>query len=202
MAPIPKAAGGPRVVQRKPWASWALALLLLLALGKLVQAGVRVRILDVHVFARYLFSREVLVGAGNTLLLGTLALLLALVLGLPLALMRLSRNGVLKAFAAGYVYLFRGTPLLIQVIFWFNAFPTMFPRVTLAVPFTGTVLLQRETASLVTPFLAALLALALAETAYMGEIIRGGIQAVDAGQREAGKALGMSTAAILRHVVV
>lgn len=190
------------VVRRRSWLPWLLAALILVGGIRLVAAAISSRILDLKVVARYILSEEILTGAVNTLMLGTTALAIALVLGLLVALMRLSRNRLLAPIAGGYVYVFRGTPLLIQIVFWFNAFPTMFPDFSLPVPFTGQALVQGKMTDLITPYLAALIALSLAEAAYMAEIIRAGMLAVDHGQREAVKALGMTPLSILRRGVL
>ncbi|MGR0187735.1 amino acid ABC transporter permease [Azospirillum aestuarii] len=168
----------------------------------LISAGVRAKIMNVEVFLSYLTSEQVLIGARNALILGTLALVVASVIGLAVALMRVSGNPILAALSATYVYFFRGTPMLIQLLFWFNALPTMFQRVHLAVPFTDIVLVDAPTTAVVTPFVAALAGLALAEGAYMAEIIRAGILAVDKGQRAAARAIGMTEYQVLRHIVI
>jgi polar amino acid transport system permease protein len=135
-------------------------------------------------------------------MLGSVALLLAVLVGLVVAVMRVSGNPILVAFSASYVYLFRGTPMLIQLIFWFNAFPIMFPQLHIAVPFTDIVLVSAPMTKLITPYIAALAGLALAEGAYMAEIIRGGFLAVDQGQRDAARAIGMSQPLVMRKVVI
>ena len=150
----------------------------------------------------YLFNKLVLAGALNTLLLGTTAMFLAAAVGLVVALMRVSGNPVLSGISSTYTYLFRGTPMLIQLIFWFNAFPIMFPQLYIALPFTQLVLTDMPMTQVITPHVAALIGLSLAEGAYMAEIIRGGFMAVDAGQRDAARAIGMTHAMLMRKVVI
>lgn len=191
-----------RVKHRLRWGAWLLSAAVLLAVSMLIAAGVRARIMNVEVFLSYLTSEQVLIGARNALILGTLALAVASVIGLVVALMRVSGNPILAALSATYVYFFRGTPMLIQLLFWFNALPTMFQRVHLAIPFTDIVLLDAPTTAVVTPFVAALAGLGLAEGAYMAEIIRAGILAVDKGQRAAARAIGMTEYQVLRHIVI
>ncbi|QCO19384.1 amino acid ABC transporter permease (plasmid) [Azospirillum brasilense] len=191
-----------RVKHRWRWGAWLLSAIVLLAVFMLISAGVRAKIMNVEVFLSYLTSEQVLIGARNALILGTLALVVASVIGLAVALMRVSGNPILAALSATYVYFFRGTPMLIQLLFWFNALPTMFQRVYLAVPFTDIVLVDAPTTAVVTPFVAALAGLALAEGAYMAEIIRAGILAVDKGQRAAARAIGMTEYQVLRHIVI
>ncbi|OYD82431.1 ABC transporter permease (plasmid) [Azospirillum brasilense] len=191
-----------RVKHRWRWGAWLLSAIVLLAVFMLISAGVRAKIMNVEVFLSYLTSEQVLIGARNALILGTLALVVASVIGLVVALMRVSGNPILAALSATYVYFFRGTPMLIQLLFWFNALPTMFQRVYLAVPFTDIVVVDAPTTAVVTPFVAALAGLALAEGAYMAEIIRAGILAVDKGQRAAARAIGMTEYQVLRHIVI
>ncbi|HTP75161.1 MAG TPA: amino acid ABC transporter permease [Burkholderiaceae bacterium] len=189
-----------RVVHRRHWGAWIFGVVVLLGVAALVKAAIAARIVDLGIVGQYIFSRQIVTGAINSLALGTVALLIAVAVGLVTALMRVSGNPILVAFAAAYVYLFRGTPMLIQLIFWFNAFPTMFKR--LHVEVWGTVLVSVPMTQLITPYGAALLGLSLAEGAYMSEIIRGGILAVDAGQRDAARSLGMSTARLMRRIVI
>lgn len=190
------------VIHRRNWGAWVFGALVLAAVSAVVLAGIRARILDLSVVADYILSPMILTGAMNALVLGTLALAIACVIGFVAALMRVSGNPILVAVSSTYVYLFRGTPMLIQLIFWFNAVPIMFPDITIALPFMAEPLIDAPTTAVVTPFLAALAGLSLAEGAYMSEIIRGGILAVDCGQRAAATALGMTRRQVLAQVVV
>lgn len=190
----------PRIVHRRHWGAWIFGALVLLAVAAILKAAVAARILDLGVVGQYLFSTQIVTGAANSLALGTVALLIAVAVGLVAALMRVSGNPILVAVSATYVYLFRGTPMLIQLIFWFNAFPTMFKQFHLEL--FGVVLVSVPMTQLITPYAAALLGLSLAEGAYMAEIIRGGILAVDAGQRDAARSLGMTTGRLMRRIVI
>lgn len=204
MTSTPFPAAGPvrRVVHRRHWGAWIFGGAVLLALGLILRAAISSKVIDLGVFFQYVFSKNILIGASHSVMLGTVALLLAVAVGLLVAMMRVSGNPILVGFAATYVYLFRGTPMLIQLIFWFNAFPIMFPSLYLAIPFTGIVLLDMPMTQFITPYAAALAGLSLAEGAYMAEIIRGGFLAVDAGQRDAARAIGMSRALVMRKVVI
>jgi polar amino acid transport system permease protein len=191
-----------RIVRRRRWGAWLLGVAVLLILTIMAIAGARARIIDLDVFFQYLTSGEILIGARNAILVGTMSMVLAVIVGLTAALMRLSGNPILSSVSATYVYFFRGTPMLIQILFWYNAFPTMFPRLYLAVPFTGAVLVDLPMPVVITPFIAAVVGLGLAEGAYMSEIIRGGILAVDKGQQAAARALGMTQPQMLGRVVI
>lgn len=191
-----------QVVRRRNWGGWILGSLCLAVMALVIHAGIQQRVLEPRIFTEYLFSRQVLIGAGNAVFLGTLAIFIACFVGLVVALMRVSGNPIMVALAQTYVFLFRGTPMLIQLVFWFNAVPVMFEQIYIAIPFTDIVLFQAPTTSVITPFVAALIGLSLAEAGYMSEIIRAGIQAVDKGQQAAARALGMTQANILRRIVV
>lgn len=152
------------------------------------------------IVAQYLFSAPVLNGLANTLVLTVLSMLIGIVGGVGLAVMRLSPNPVLSGVAGVYLWLFRGTPLIAQLLFW-SFLSALYPNLSLGVPF-GPEFVVFDTNSLITPFLACLLGLGLNEAAYMAEIVRGGIQSVDQGQSEAAGALGMTRAQTLRRVVL
>jgi polar amino acid transport system permease protein len=153
-----------------------------------------------NVVGRYLFSEPVLNGLRNTLILTVLAMAIGIVGGIALAVMRLSPNPVLSAVAAGYIWLFRGTPQIAQLLFW-NFLAALYPRLSLGVPF-GPEFVSFDTNQLINQFTACLLGLGLNEAAYMAEIVRGGLQSVDHGQSEAAGALGMSRAQTLRRIVL
>ncbi|MGP3533187.1 amino acid ABC transporter permease [Microbacterium sp. RD1] len=148
----------------------------------------------------YLFAPGILVGLGNTLLLTVESAAIGLVLGTLIAVMRLSPIRALAVPAWFFALFFRGTPLLVQVIFWYNL-AVLIPRVELAIPGIGTVF-HADVNAMITPLTAALLALGLNEAAYMSEIIRGGILGVDRGQVDAAKSLGMRPGRILQRILL
>ena len=152
------------------------------------------------VVGQYLFSEPVLRGLRNTLILTVLAMAIGIVGGVLLAVMRLSPNPVLAGAAAVYVWLFRGTPLITQLIFW-NFLAALYPRLGLGIPF-GPTFVSVDTNAVISVFAASLLGLGLNEAAYMAEIVRGGIQSVDPGQSEAAGALGLSRTQTLRRIVL
>jgi len=190
------------IIHRKAWGSRIFGLCVLATLAVLFVVAWQRQIVDGNIFAAYIFNPSILTATVNAVVLGTLALILAGLIGFVSALMRLSHNPILSGLSAVYVYFFRGTPMLIQLLFWFNAVPTLFPVIYLHLPFMDAPLIDAATPRVITPFLAALFGLALAEGAYMSEVIRGGILAVDQGQRAAATALGMTKPQVLRQVVV
>jgi polar amino acid transport system permease protein len=108
---------------------------------------------------------------------------------------------VLKTVSAAYVWFFRGTPVLVQLIFWFNL-GIIFPRLRLGIPFTDVTIWSRPTNVVITSLTAAILGLGLNEGAYMAEIVRAGILSVGKGQTEAAYALGMPRSLVMRRIVL
>lgn len=149
---------------------------------------------------QYLFSTVILSGLRNTLTLTVLAMAIGAAGGLVMAIMRLSPNPIVSSVAAGYIWFFRGTPVITQLVFW-NFLGALFPTLGLGVPF-GPEFITFDTNVLISKFTACLLGLGLNEAAYMAEIVRGGISSVDSGQSEAAGALGMSRTQTLRRVVL
>ncbi|MCZ7436941.1 amino acid ABC transporter permease [Micromonospora sp. WMMC241] len=190
-----------RVVPVRHYGRWLTALLVAGLAALFLRALLSSPNLEPGTVAHYLFQDYVLDGVVTTLWLTVLAMVLGTAGGILLAVLRLSDNPVLRGVSWTFIWVFRGTPLLVQIIF-FGFLGALFPRLTLSVPFTGTVLFDKPTSVVVTGTVAAVLALSLNEMAYAAEVIRGGILAVDQGQTEAAAALGMGPALTLRRVVL
>lgn len=152
------------------------------------------------VVGEYFTSVRILDGLLKTLQLTVIAMVVGIVLGVALAIMRLSSNPALSGVSWLYIWFFRGTPIFVQLLFW-GYISALFPVVSLGVPF-GPGFASVETNVLITPLVAAILGLGLNEGAYMAEIVRAGIQSVDKGQTEAAQALGMQRSRILRQIVL
>ncbi|MEU6401256.1 amino acid ABC transporter permease [Streptomyces sp. NPDC046985] len=148
-----------------------------------------------HAVPDYFFDHRIVTGVGKTLLLTVLSMLIGIAGGIVLAVMRLSKNPVTSAIAWFYIWFFRGTPVLVQLFLWFNL-GLVFEYVDL-MPFY-----KDYWSNFMTPLLTALLGLGLNEAAYMAEICRAGLLAVDEGQTEAAHALGMSHGRTLRRIVI
>lgn len=189
----------PIVPLRRP-GRWVAAAVLAVLAAMAVSFVVTTPALRLDLVAGYLFERSIMRGLLLTVELTVLAMLAGVVLGTALAIMRLSDNPLLRWVAAAYVWLFRGTPILVQLLFWFFLGAVM-PRISLGVPF-GPEFFSAPVNALITPFTAAVLGLGLNEAAYMAEIVRAGIGSVDRGQREAAEALGMRPALVYRRVVL
>lgn len=149
----------------------------------------------------YLGNHAILSGLGVTLELTIISQLIALVIGVTIALMMHSLNRVHRTLAQGYIFIFRGTPLLVQLLFWYNI-ALIFPTASIGIPFTHVVFVHTSTNLLISGLTASLLGLGLNEGAYMAEIIRGGILAVPKGQFDAGLSLGMSRRTIFKKIVL
>jgi polar amino acid transport system permease protein len=149
----------------------------------------------------YLFNTRILHGLVKTLELTVIAMVVGIVLGVVLAVMRLSPNPLVAGASSFYIWLFRGTPVLVQILFW-SFVSALYPRISLGIPFGGPELIGGSANSIITPFVAAVLALGLNEGAYMAEIVRAGILSVDEGQSEAAQALGMTRLQTMRRIVL
>lgn len=156
---------------------------------------------DWNVVWHYFTTSEVLHGLLVTIELTALAMLIGIVLGVFIAIMRLSRNRLLSSTAWTYTWFFRGTPVLVQLVFWFSI-AALFPAITLGVPFFHITFVTLNDNSIFTPFFSAMVALGLNEAAYFSEIVRSGLIAVDEGQTEAATSIGMTRGQTLRFVVL
>ncbi|MEO3871081.1 amino acid ABC transporter permease [Nonomuraea sp. B12E4] len=199
--PITDPSGKPVLIARTwHWGRWLAGLVALLVCGWLVALVVANPRLDWGAVLDYLFDPLILSGILVTIEISILATVLGLVLGVFLAVMRLSLNPVLQWLATLYIWFFRGTPVLVQLIFWYNlAF--LFPELILKIPFT-MIGLKWDTNQVMTGFTSAMLGLGLNLAAYFAETVRAGIQAVDRGQTEAAYALGMTPGKRMRVIVL
>lgn len=143
---------------------------------------------------------SIMAGVVVTLTLTVATMVIGVGGGTVVALMRLSTNPLLSALAWAYVWIFRSTPLLVQLLFWYNL-AALYPMLGIGVPF-GPTLVSVSANTVITPLTAAVLGLGLSEVAYASEIIRGGILSVEPGQSEAALALGMSRSQVLRRIVL
>jgi polar amino acid transport system permease protein len=190
-----------RVAHRAHPGWWVLVVFVALCAGGIIKMLFTNPNLQWDVVGQYFFSQSIVKGLLRTLELTALAMLLGILIGVITAVMRLSPIPILAYIAWAYTWFFRGTPLLVQIIFWYNL-AALFPRIEVGIPLVGPVLWSGDANHVVTPFVAALLGLALNEGAYMSEIVRGGILSVDSGQQEAAVALGMRNTRALRRIIL
>jgi len=176
------------------WGRWFAAAVILALLALLARAFALGQIEWPYV-ARFLTVPVIINGIINTVVMAVLAMALGIALGVTIAIMRLSPNPVLKSVASGYTWLFRGTPLILQLLLWFNL-ALVFP--TLGIPgiWSG------RAVDIMTPFLSALLGLGINQGAYTSEVIRAGILSVDTGQYEAAQSIGMGRLRALRRIIL
>ncbi|GGO49793.1 permease [Streptomyces daqingensis] len=193
----PKAVTRPEAIKAIPvrhYGRYVSAAVVLVLLGLVVKAFAEADLTWGSV-GKFFFNDQIMEGVKNTLVVSVLSMLMGLVLGVVLAVMRMSKNPVTSSVAWGYIWFFRGTPVYVQLLLWFNL-ALLFPYLNLGPIY------KDEMTDVMTPFMAALLGLGLNEAAYMAEICRAGIQSVDEGQTEASQALGMTSGQNMRRIVL
>ncbi|MDQ0923719.1 polar amino acid transport system permease protein [Pseudarthrobacter sp. W1I19] len=189
----------PRLRRRSTFEYVAWVACILLGLGILVSVSTNPNF-KWGVVAKYFTHESILRGLMLTLFLTVASMVLGTLLGLVMAIMRASSIKPIAATAGVYITLFRGTPVLVQLIFWFNI-AALYPNLTIGIPFTD-ISTAIDVNALMAPITAALIGLTLNEAAYMAEIIRGGFSAVGKGQLEAADSLGMSASMKMRKVII
>ncbi|MCM2411781.1 amino acid ABC transporter permease [Streptomyces sp. RKAG290] len=182
-----------KAIPVRHWGRWVSGVIVLGVLGMLVYSFSQGDI-EWGTVGDFLFDDRIVKGAVNTVIISVLSMIIGLVLGIVFAVMRLSKNPVTGAVAWLYIWLFRGTPVYVQLLLWFN--------LALIFPILNLGFYKDEMVDVMTPFAVALLGLGLNEGAYMAEIVRSGIQSVDEGQTEASHALGMSNGRTMRRIVL
>lgn len=190
-----------RILKRRyPWRYFS-AVLVIAILASMAWSLINNPNIGIDIVSEYLTAPMILRGILVTLYLTVVSMVFGVAGGVVLAVMRLSDNMVLSGIARFYVWIFRGTPILVQLIFWAYA-GAIYPTISLPVPFTDMVLWSTETSNLINPVMAAVLALTFNQVAYASEIIRAGILSVDHGQVEAASSLGMGSGRIMRRIVL
>ena len=177
------------------------AVIVVLLAAMLIQGLITNPRLDWPTVWKYLFNENVLEGIRYTLELTVISMVVAIILSVILAIMRKSINPVLRGVSWFFIWFFRGTPVYTQLIFW-GLFAVLIPKISLGIPFTSVEFWSIDSNVVVTAFNAAWIGLALNEAAYLSEIVRAGLEAVDPGQTEAAKALGMNRTLIMRRIVL
>lgn len=185
---------GLKLVPRRYHGRWIAAALILLAMGYIVKAFAEGQI-EWRVVGQFFTAPAIMTGLVNTVIMTACAMAVGLTLGVVFAVMVMSPNPVLKAVATFYIWLFRGTPLLLQLLIWFNL-ALVFPK--MGIP--G--LFEARTVDIMTPFFATLLGLGMNQGAYTAEVVRAGILSVDLGQTEAAKSIGMTRLTTLRRIIL
>jgi len=180
------------------WVAAVVVLVVAVAIGNSIATNPRFGWSHV---GHYLFDGRITGGVLVTIELTVAAQAMGVVIGILLAVMRLSPNPMIAGAGWLYVWFFRGTPVLVQLIFWYVGIAALYPVINLGVPF-GPQFIHINSNSVITGFLAIVLALGLNEGAYMAEIVRAGIISVDEGQTEAAHSLGMTRLQTMRRIVL
>lgn len=181
------------IMPRRHYGRWVAVAVIVVLLAALIRAFA-VGDIEWRVVEQFLTVKSIMDGLVNTIAMAAAAMLLGIVLGVVSAIMRMSDNPVLQGVAMGYAWLFRGTPLILQLLLWFNL-ALIFP--SLGIPGLFSV----RTVDVITPAVAALLGLGINQGAYTSEVIRAGMLSVDNGQYEAAKSIGMTRLMSLRRIV-
>jgi polar amino acid transport system permease protein len=179
---------------------WIAAAIVLIIAVSLIRSIVTSSGFEWGVVGEYLFDHRILEGLLVTIELTLISMAIGIALGVTLAVMRLSPNPLLSRASWLYIFFFRGTPVLVQLLFWYNI-SALYPKIALGIPF-GPAFVHPDANTLITAFKAAVLGLGLNEGAYMAEIVRAGIISVDPGQSDAAQSLGMTRVQTLRRIVL
>ena len=185
---------------RRPW-RWISAVIVLAIVVWFVTVIATNPNLDFDAVGEFIFDARILEGVWLTILITVISMVVSTVLAIIIAAMRLSSNPVLVSVAWFYVWAFRGTPVLVQIVLW-GYLGLLFDQIRLGIPLTDVVFWSMDTNALVTPFVAGLLALTLNQAAYSSEIVRAGMMSVDEGQREASYSLGMAPLYTFRRILL
>ena len=191
----------PRAAARTSFGWHFLTLFGIIGVILIIQTMILNPAMQWDVVAQYFTLPAIIEGVGRTLLLTVVSQVLGIIIGVLAAMMRISNLKVLSWSAWVYVWFFRGTPLLVQIIFWYNL-AALLPNINIGIPFTDIVFVGWDTNAILTPFVSAVLALSLNEGAYMSEIVRAGILSVDGGQGEAASALGMRRSKAMVRIIL
>ncbi|MGC7101324.1 amino acid ABC transporter permease [Amycolatopsis lurida] len=186
-----------RPPRARDYVAWAVAIAIVTGLAYALITNQNFRW---EVVLEYFTASSIIDGIGITLMLTAVSMALGTVLGLVLAVMRMSPQTPISGIARLYITFFRGTPVLVQLVFWFNV-AALYPDLSLGIPFTD-VSHPLDMNALITPLTAAIIGLSLNQAAYMAEIIRGGFASVPRGQFEAADSLGMGGFTKLRRVII
>jgi polar amino acid transport system permease protein len=184
---------------RHPW-RWVAAIVILILVGLFLYGAATNEAYGWGTFGKYILDERIVTGVWITIQLTVWSMLLAIVMAVILAVMRLSPNPVFRSVSWVYLWIFRGTPVFVQLVFW-GLIPTIYKNIQLGIPF-GPTFFHLNIQDLSMYFVLAILGLGFNEAAYLAEIIRAGISSVPEGQSEASTALGMSWLLTMRRTVL
>ena len=185
---------------RRPW-RWISAVIGLIFVAALVQSLAKNENLKYPIIAQFLFDWRIVNGVWLTITLTIVSMIVSTLIAIVIASMRLSSNPVLTSISWVYIWLFRGTPLLVQVVLW-GYLGLLYRKIIIGIPFTGITFVTLDTNTLIPALVAGFIALTLNQGAYSAEIVRAGMLSVDEGQREAAHSLGISAPATFRRILL
>lgn len=188
-------------VPLRHWGRWAAAFVLIVVLAQLGTSVVRNKGFQWRVVAQYLFAQPILTGVLHTIELTVISMVGATILGVLLASMVLSDNWLLAYAAKAYLWVIRSTPILVQLLFWYYL-AAVYPVLSFGLPFGGPTLASASANAVIGQFSAAILGLTINCSAYMAEIIRGGIIGIEKGQAEAALSIGMRGSQVMRYITL
>jgi polar amino acid transport system permease protein len=197
--PLESEASIDAVPLRHPW-RWVAAIVIVILVALFLYGAATNEAYGWGTFGKYILDERIVSGVWVTIELTVLSMVLAIVLAVILAVMRLSPNPVFRSVSWVYLWIFRGTPVYVQLVFW-GLIPTIYKNLQLGIPF-GPTFFTINIQNLSLYFLLAVIGLGLNEAAYLAEIIRAGISSVPEGQSEASTALGMSWIMTMRRTVL
>ncbi len=180
---------------------WVAAVIVAIIGASLIRSIINNPRFGWHTVGQFLFDPRIMHGVVVTIRLTVISMVIGIVLGVVLAVMRLSPNPLISGFSWLYIWFFRGTPLLVQILFW-TFISALYPKISIGVPFGGPSIIDADANSLISIAVAVTLALSLNEAAYMAEIVRAGIISVSEGQTEAAQSLGMRRIQTMRLIVL
>jgi len=185
---------------RHPW-RWVAAAAVLVVIGLLFNSLWNNENIQKQYIWQFIFDPRILKGVWITLVVTLISMIVATILAIILAIMRMSSNPVLRAVSFLYIWFFRGTPLLVQIVFW-GYLGLLYQQIQLGVPFTDFHIFSADTNNLIPALVGGVIALSLNEAAYAAEIVRAGLLSIDHGQREAAYSLGMGPGYTLRRIIL
>jgi polar amino acid transport system permease protein len=184
---------------RHPW-RWVASAVAVVVVAQAVHALVTNPVFQWSVFGYWFFRPVVVQGLLLTLELTGLSALFGLLGGIVLALMRLSKNPVLRTISWVYVWIFRSIPLIVLLLFLANV-TALYSTLSLGIPF-GPAFVRFNANDVLSFFVVAVLGLSLNEAAYAAEVVRSGIISVEGGQLEAAAALGLPRSRQYRRIIL
>jgi polar amino acid transport system permease protein len=185
---------------RHPW-RWVAAVIVVIVVASLIRSAINDPNFQWSVVRHYLFNPRIMRGVVTTIWLTAVSMVIGILLGIVLAVMRQSPNKLISGFSWLYIWFFRGTPLLVQILFW-SFIGALYKYIDLGVPFGGPAIIHAKANDLISITVAVILALGLNEAAYMAEIIRSGLLSVDRGQTLAAESIGMTDTLMMRRIVL